>query len=77
MTCSEFMALLDDLLDDEVSATLRRDLDEHLSGCEHCFITMNTTRKTIEFYTNSELYPLPETIRERLHTAIMAKCRKC
>ena len=77
MTCSEFMALLDDLLDDEVSATLRRDLDEHLTGCEHCFITMNTTRKTIEFYANRELYPLPEPIRERLHTAIMDKCRKC
>ena len=71
------MALLDDLLDDEVSATLRRDLDEHLTGCEHCFITMNTTRQTIEFYTNRELYPLPDTIRERLHTAIMEKCRKC
>jgi anti-sigma factor RsiW len=77
VTCSEFMALLDDLLDDEVSAALRRDLDEHLTGCEHCFITMNTTRQTIEFYTNRELYPLPEPIRERLHTAIMAKCRKC
>ena len=77
MTCSEFMALLDDLLDDEVSSSLRAELDEHLSGCEHCFITMNTTRKTIEFYANRELYPLPETIRERLHTAIMEKCRKC
>ena len=71
------MALLDDLLDGEVSESLRADLDEHLSACEHCFITMNTTRKTIEFYTNRELYPLPETIRERLQTAIMAKCRKC
>ncbi len=71
------MALLDDLLDYEVSTTLRADLDEHLSGCEHCFITMNTTRTTIEFYANRELYPLPEPIRERLQTAIMEKCRKC
>jgi anti-sigma factor RsiW len=77
VTCSEFMALLDDLLDDEVSSSLRRDLDEHLEGCEHCFITMNTTRKTIEFYANRELYPLPDPIRERLHEAIMTKCRKC
>ncbi|AXC12559.1 hypothetical protein ACPOL_3266 [Acidisarcina polymorpha] len=77
MTCSEFMALLDDLLDDDVSATLRADLDEHLSGCEHCFITMNTTRKTIEFYANRELYPLPAPLRERLQSAILEKCRKC
>lgn len=71
------MALLDDLLEDEVSSTLRADLDEHLSGCEHCFITMNTTRRTIEFYHNRELYPLPETLRARLEAAIMEKCRKC
>ena len=77
MTCSEFMALLDDLLDNDVSSALRAELDEHLSGCEHCFITMNTTRRTIEFYHDRELYPLPETLRERLQTAIMTKCRKC
>ncbi len=77
MTCSEFMAMLDDLLDDEVSASLRADLDQHLAGCEHCFITMSTTRRTIELYSNRELYPLPEALRERLHAAIMAKCKGC
>ena len=77
MTCSEFMALLDDLLADEVSVTLRTDLEDHLRGCEHCFITMSTTRRTIEFYRNRELYPLPEGLRERLQAAIMEKCRKC
>jgi hypothetical protein len=77
VTCSEFMALLDDLFDDEVGGDLRADLDEHLRGCEHCFITMNTTRQTIEFYANRELYPLPDTLRTRLELAIMEKCRKC
>ena len=71
------MAMLDDLLDDEVSAGLRADLDQHLAGCEHCFITMSTTRRTIELYSNRELYPLPEPLRERLHAAIMAKCKGC
>ena len=77
MTCSEFMALLDDLLDDEVSLALRADLEDHLRGCEHCFITMDTTRRTIEFYRDRELYPLPEPLRERLQAAILEKCRKC
>jgi anti-sigma factor RsiW len=71
------MALLDDLLDDDVSASLRADLEEHLGGCEHCFITMNTTRQTIDFYANRELYPLPEALRSRLELAILDKCRKC
>ena len=32
-----------------VNMTLRADLEEHLRGCEHCEITLSTTRKTIRF----------------------------
>jgi len=72
------MSFLDDLLDAKVSAQLRADLDEHVRGCEHCLITMNTTRKTIEIYRNhGDLYELPESLRERLQQAILAKCKKC
>jgi hypothetical protein len=77
VTCTEFLAQLDDLLDNEVNLTLRADLDEHLRGCEHCEITLNTTRKTIQIYRSHEIYELPEGIRERLEKAILSKCRKC
>ena len=77
MTCTEFLAQLDDLIDDEVTAGLRADLEEHLKACEHCVITLNTIRKTIEIYRKHELYELPEEIRLRLETAILSKCRKC
>jgi anti-sigma factor RsiW len=77
VTCSEFLAQLDDLIDNEVSATLRADLEEHLRGCEHCEITLSTTRKTIEIYRKHEIYPLPGDMRERLQKAILAKCKKC
>lgn len=77
MTCTEFLAQLDDLIDDEVNLTLRADLESHLQECEHCEITLNTTRKTIEIYRSHEIYELPEGIRVRLEQAILAKCRKC
>lgn len=77
MTCTEFIAQLDDLLEDRVSITLRADLEEHLRTCEHCVITMNTTRKTIEIYRSHELYELPTDLRDRLQKAILAKCKKC
>lgn len=77
MTCSEFMAKLDDLLDHNVDAVLRADIDEHLRGCEHCLITMNTTKKTIEIYRSHEIYELPETLRIRLEATIMERCRNC
>lgn len=76
MTCTEFLAQLDDLIDDAVTSQMRADLQEHLRGCDHCVVTLNTTRKTIEIYRSHEIYELPTGLRDRLHAAIMARCKK-
>jgi anti-sigma factor RsiW len=76
VTCTEFLALLDDLIDGSVAAEMRAELEEHLRGCEHCEVTLNTTRKTIEIYRSHEIYDMPAGLRERLHAAIMARCKK-
>lgn len=77
MTCTEFLAQLDDMLDQDAAIPLRADLQEHLKCCEHCEITLSTTRKTIQIYRSHELYELPDDLRARLHAAILAKCKKC
>jgi hypothetical protein len=76
MTCTEFLAMLDDMIDDSVTSGMRADLQEHLQGCEHCEVTLNTTRKTIQIYRSHEIYEMPAGLRERLHSAIMARCKK-
>jgi hypothetical protein len=76
VTCTEFLAQLDDLIDDAVTTQMRADLQEHLRDCDHCVVTLNTTRKTIEIYRSHEIYELPAGLRERLHSAIMARCKK-
>ena len=76
MTCTEFLAQLDEMIDNTTAARMRADLEEHLRGCEHCEITLSTTRKTIEIYRSNEIYELPSGLRERLHAAIMARCKK-
>jgi hypothetical protein len=75
MTCTEFLALLDDMIDD-ATVEMRADLQEHLQGCEHCEVTLSTTRKTIEIYRSHQLYEMPSSLRDRLHAAIMARCKK-
>ena len=75
MTCTEFLALIDDLIDDSVSTGIRAELEEHLKGCEHCEVTLSTTKKTIQIYRSHELYDMPAGLRERLHAAIMARCK--
>jgi hypothetical protein len=76
MTCTEFLALLDDLIDETVTTAMRADLQEHLHGCSHCEVTLSTTRKTIQIYRSNELYDLPAGLRDRLHAAIMERCKK-
>ena len=68
--------MLDDMIDDTVNARMRADLEEHLRGCEHCEVTLSTTRKTIQIYRSHEIYEMPAGLRERLHAAIMARCKK-
>ena len=81
MICSEFLVHLDDLLDGTLErsadSTLRIALEAHLVACEHCTITVTTTRKTIEVYRSNVLYDLPDSLRDRLQAAILAKCKKC
>jgi hypothetical protein len=76
VTCAEFLTLLDDLIDDSVSPEMRAGLQAHLGGCGHCEVIFNTTRKTIEIYRSHEIYELPAGLRDRLHAAIMARCKK-
>ena len=75
MTCTEFLALLDELIDDALPQQIREELQQHLQGCEHCEVTLNTTRKTIEIYRSHEVYELPESVRDRIRIAILARCK--
>ena len=76
MKCTEFLQELTDYLDGKITENLKLELDEHLHWCHECHVVMNTTKKTIEIYRDNELYELPEGLRNRLHDAIMTKCRK-
>ena len=76
MKCKEFLALLDDLIDDTVTAEMRMELQTHLGKCGHCEVVFNTTKKTIEIYRSHEIYDLPPDLRDRLHAAIMARCKR-
>lgn len=76
MTCSEFLAMLDEVLDDSVPDDVRVDLERHLYRCTNCEVVLNATKKTIEIYRCNEVYEMPEAVRTKLHDKIMEKCRK-
>jgi predicted anti-sigma-YlaC factor YlaD len=76
MTCTEFLAILDDVLDETIAAETRTEIEIHLKKCGHCEVVFDTTRKTIEIFRCHEIYELPTEVSERLHVAIMTKCSK-
>jgi len=73
--CNEFLKELTDYLEGTLSESTKAELDEHLHWCHECHVVMNTTKKTIEIYRDNEIYELPESLRTRLHQAIMTKCK--
>lgn len=75
MKCTEFLKELSDYLDGKITESLKAELDEHLHWCHECHVVLNTTQKTIEIYRDNQIYELPDPLRNRLHEAIMSKCR--
>jgi hypothetical protein len=76
MTCTEFLTILDDVLDESIAIETRTEIELHLRQCGHCEVVLNTTRKTIEIFQCHEVYELPTEVSERLHSVIMEKCKK-
>jgi len=75
VTCSDFLKELTDYLDDTLDNSTRVELEDHLHWCHNCYVICNTTKKTIEIYRDSQLYTLPDDLRNRLETAIVSKCK--
>jgi anti-sigma factor RsiW len=74
MTCTDFLSQLTDYFDGHISAELLEEVRRHTAECSHCEVVLDTTRQTIQVYRNNEVYDLSPELRDRLHTAIMAKC---
>ena len=76
MNCKKVILELSTYLDGALDATVRIDLEQHLMRCTDCRLVVDTTRKTIQIFCNSEPVPLPEDVRNRLHTALLERFRR-
>jgi anti-sigma factor RsiW len=74
MTCTDFLSQLTDYFDGQISPELLAEVRRHTSECSHCEVVLDTTRQTIQVYRDNEVYDLSPELRNRLHSAIMAKC---
>jgi anti-sigma factor RsiW len=71
-SCEEFRAQLSNLVDDEVAAQVRRELERHLAECRVCEVLLDSTKKTLTILTDAGRFELPRDVSERLTARILA-----
>jgi len=76
LTCRKVIQQLSEFLDGELDPGLAEQLARHLEHCEDCKLVVDTTRKTIEIYCNTEPMDLPPAVRERLERALAERLRE-
>ena len=73
LTCSQFIEELSEYLDESVREGLREELEAHMAQCPNCWVMVDTTKKTLQFYKDLEPEPIPSSLHSRLMSALQAK----
>ena len=64
--CPSLVSLLSDYIDGRLSDDVRRDLEQHLSGCSDCTTFVGTFRSTVTLLQSLNEDDLPKELRVRL-----------
>jgi anti-sigma factor RsiW len=73
--CKEIIKELSSYLDGELDPALAAEVERHTEHCEDCRLVVDTTRKTIRIFCNSQPAALPPDVHERLHKALEKRLR--
>jgi anti-sigma factor (TIGR02949 family) len=67
MSCKRLWESLSDYIDGELSDELCQKIEQHMAGCEHCRIVVDTTNKTITLcHHEAQDTEMPADVRGRL-----------
>ena len=75
MTCQDAIALLSDYLELALGAETIADLERHLGECAPCVAYLNTFRATRKVAAEAARVEMPEEMKERLRTFLLARLR--
>lgn len=66
LSCQDLLSELDNYLDSEVAAEVRRGLEEHLAHCRTCEVLVDSTRKTLKIVSENFTFELSEDVSGRI-----------
>jgi predicted anti-sigma-YlaC factor YlaD len=75
VNCRSIIKELANYLDEALDPVLKTSIEKHLEGCEDCRVVVDTTKKTIQIYCNSEPAPLPEETKTRVRDALFKQLK--
>lgn len=64
--CEDILREISDLLDEEITAEMRVQIETHLCACRNCKVLVDTTRKTLTLVSSTSFLELPQGVSERL-----------
>jgi anti-sigma factor RsiW len=67
LKCKEAIREISDFLDGHLNSKVKLELEAHFKECEECNLVVVQTKKTIEFFIESEAPELPGEVHTRLH----------
>ena len=74
-SCEDVLAELSNYVDDDVTASLRKQIEEHMAHCRTCTAVYDSTRKTLHIVTDSGAFDLSEDVSSRIAANIGSKIR--
>lgn len=73
MKCEDLMRFLNDYVDGDIDASICKDFEEHMDGCNPCRVVVDNIRKSIKIYKDQEVFELPVEFRAKLHATLRDK----
>jgi anti-sigma factor (TIGR02949 family) len=70
LTCQEVLDQLWEYLDDDSREDLRSKINDHLGGCRHCKVEVDSLRQTISLYQCEDTIGTPIQLSERVKAAL-------
>lgn len=70
LTCEEVLANLSDYFDEECSAELRAQLEDHISKCRRCRVVFDSTGKMLKILVDVEPFEVSLAVSARLYSRL-------
>ncbi len=76
LTCQEVLDQLWEYLDEDARAELTSQINEHIGGCSHCKVEVDSLRQTISLYRCEEAVGAPLELSDRVRAALQMAYRE-